>query len=220
MRREIKDFIKITALSLPIQEPIYEFGSLQVPGQESYADLRPFFLGKEYVGCDYREGLGVDKVLDIHNIDLPSGSVGTVLSCDTFEHVEFPRRAMEEIHRILKPDGIAIICSVMDFPIHSFPYDYWRFTPEGFKSILKPFSDSFVGYGGPKKYPVTVLGIGFKGRKPTLSDFKVEYKRWQKQQKYLLVRFVKTTTPTILHPILKKVYRTYKTVKRKIKGLK
>ena len=38
-----------------------------------------------------------------------------------FVHVEYPRRAMAEIHRILKDDGIVIISSVMNFPIHAYP---------------------------------------------------------------------------------------------------
>ena len=76
-----------------MEEPIYEFGALQLPGLEEFADLRPFFRGKSYVGCDMREGRGVDKVLNLHNIDLPDESVGTVITLDTLEHVEFPHKA-------------------------------------------------------------------------------------------------------------------------------
>jgi len=51
---------------------------------------------------------GVDKVLDLYDINVPSGSVGTVLCLETLE-LWYPRKALEEIHRILKPDGIAVI---------------------------------------------------------------------------------------------------------------
>ena len=182
MRQTIKDFVCITAKDLPIGEPIFEFGSLQVPGQEDLADLRPLFRGKRYIGADMREGPGVDKILNLHNIDLPSEYVGTVLCLDTLEHVEYPHRALEEIHRILKPDGIAIISSVMDFPIHDYPYDYWRFTPEAFKSLLKPFAGSFVGFVGNKDFPHTVVGIGFKRSSFSLSQFETSYKEWKASQ--------------------------------------
>lgn len=182
MRQSIKDFVSIAATTLPIKESIYEFGSLQVPGQEGFADLRPLFPGREYVGADMREGTGVDKVLDLHDIDVPSESVGTVLCLDTLEHVEYPRKALEEIHRILKPDGIAVISSVMCFPIHDYPYDYWRFTPEAFKSILKPFPHSFVGFAGSKDFPHTVVGIGIKGNCPPLFELGESYKQWQESQ--------------------------------------
>lgn len=162
MRELIKQFVKICAETLPISEPIYEFGSLQVPGQEGFADLRPLFPGKKYVGCDMREGPGVDKILNLHSIDIPSNSVGTVLILDTLEHVEFPHKALEEAYRILQPNGIVITSSVMNFPIHDYPYDYWRFTPQAFKSLLKPFSRVFVGFAGEEKFPHTVVGVGFK----------------------------------------------------------
>jgi SAM-dependent methyltransferase len=173
MRQLIKDFIKIASETLPINEPIYEFGSLQVSGQEGFADLRTFFLGKEYVGCDLIDGPGVERILNIHKIDLPSESVGTVIIADTLEHVEFVRNAMDEVYRILKPEGIVIMSSVMNFPIHNFPEDYWRFTPEGFKSLLRIFPVFFVDSVGNSTFPHTVVGIG---RKSPVQDSMDEFK--------------------------------------------
>jgi len=80
MRSSIREFAKLCAQTLELQEPIYEFGSLQVPKQEGFADLRPFFKGKQYVGADVQEGPGVDVVLDLHKINLPDNSVGTILT--------------------------------------------------------------------------------------------------------------------------------------------
>ena len=146
MRILIKRFVRLIAETLPISEPIYEFGALQVSGQEGFADIRTLFPGKKYVGADIREGTGVDVILNLHHINLPPESVGTVLILDTLEHVEFPRKAIEEAHRILKSNGILVISSVMYFPIHDYPYNYWRFTPEAFRSLLKPFTASFVSF--------------------------------------------------------------------------
>lgn len=181
MRESIKQFVKICVETLPISEPIYEFGSLQVPGQEGFADLRPFFLGKKYVGADTREGPGVDVILNLHNIDVPSNSVGTILLMDTLEHVEFVRKAIEEVHRILKPNGILIVSSVMNFPIHNHPYDYWRFTPEGFRNLLRPFASSLVDFAGEGNFPHTVVGIGFQGSisENTIDEFMKRFKQWK-----------------------------------------
>jgi SAM-dependent methyltransferase len=182
MRELIKQFVKICAETLPISEPIYEFGSLQVPGQEGFADLRPFFPDKRYIGADMRKGTGVDVILNLHQIDLSSGSVGTVLILDTLEHVEFPRKAIEESYRILKPNGILIISSVMNFPIHDYPHDYWRFTPEAFKSLLCPFKSSIVEFAGKSDFPHTVIGIGLKGliAENAMSEFARKLKDWKK----------------------------------------
>ena len=50
----------------------------------------------------------------------------------------------------------------MNFPIHDHPHDYWRFTPEGFRSILGLFAWSFVGFVGEADFPHTVVGVASK----------------------------------------------------------
>jgi len=206
MRETIKKFVSLVASSFTIKEPIYEFGALQVPGQEGFADLRPLFPGEEYVGVDMREGRGVDRLLNLHKIDLPSESAGTVLCLDTLEHVEYPHRALEEIHRILKSDGIAVISSTMYFPIHDYPNDFWRFTPQALKSILKPFTGSFIGFAGEANFPHTLVGIGFKGAIPDLSEFLLKCEEWQKDQlptkeDPAIRRIAKLLTPPLFLPI-------------------
>ncbi|MHC4619004.1 MAG: methyltransferase domain-containing protein [Planctomycetota bacterium] len=211
MRRYIKEFVGICAETLPLAEPIYEFGALQVPGQEGFADLRPFFPGKEYVGCDMQEGPGVDRVLNLHDIDLPSESAGTVLLMDTLEHVEFARRAVKEVHRILKPGGILVASSVMKFPIHSFPYDYWRFTPEGFRSLFKPFANSFVDFAGSRRFPHTVVGVGFKGSvsQDHMDDFLIRFEAWKKRWRRPPGKLRKALVKLVTHPLSLDVYKRF-----------
>ncbi len=179
MRESIRRFTEICANHLPLSGPVYEFGSMQVEGNAELSDIRPLFFDLEFNGCDMRDGPGVDLVLDLHKIDLPDEVAGTVISLDTLEHVERPWEALAEIHRILKPNGIAVLTSVMRFPIHGYPNDYWRFTPEGLKSLFKVFDTSFIGScGGTKDFPQTVVGVGFKGSPPSFSVFEEEYSKW------------------------------------------
>ena len=214
MRESIKQFVKICVETLPISEPIYEFGSLQVPGQEGFADLRPLFPGRKYVGADIREGPGVDVILNLHHIDLPSESAGTVLILDTLEHVEFLRKAIKETQRILRSDGILIISSVMNFPIHDYPDDYWRFTPEAFKSLLKPFASSFVDFAGESNFPHTVIGIGFKGpiSENTMNKFTKRLGHWKKHWSNPLKSDWRALIKLIIPPI-------FLTIRRKIRAV-
>lgn len=182
MREHIKEFVKLCIDNFNTPEPIYEFGSLQVEGQEEFADLRPYFKEKKFIGCDMRKGPGVDVILDLHNIDLPSNSVGTVLLLETLEHVEYPHKALNEIFRILKPEGLLIMSSCLNFPIHDHPYDYWRYTPEAFKSLLKKFKTQFVGFVGEDDFPHTILGFGFKGKKISVEQFKSKFQKWKEEK--------------------------------------
>lgn len=179
MRDNVKAFVRDVVELFEAPEPVYEFGSLQVAGQEGYADLRPLFPEKAYVGCDLRQGIGVDRIEDLMRLSLDDGTVGTVLILDTLEHVENCHVAMQEVHRIVKPEGVVAISSVMLFPIHEYPSDYWRFTPEAFRLLLRPFQTALVSYEGKPEIPHTVFGVASKSR---LSDEAVaEYLRRRKQ---------------------------------------
>lgn len=163
MRQSVKDYLAKILSRHPAREPVYEIGSYRVAGQEEFADLRPFFPGKRYVGCDMRPGPGVDQVEDVHCLRIKSRSVGTALIFDTLEHVEDVHLAMDEIYRILKPGGMVIMSSVMNFPLHDYPSDYWRFTPKAFELLLKPFSHYEVEFDGDPAFPEGVYGFGIKG---------------------------------------------------------
>ena len=181
MRKPLWKYVNIVMETLPIAEPVYEFGSYQVAEAPQDADLRPLLAGRDYVGCDMRAGPGVDKVLNLHDIDLPDNSVGTVFLMDTLEHVEYPHRAVTEVHRILKPGGLIVMSSVLDFFIHETPNDFWRFTPDGFRSLLKPFAQSHVGWFGPDHFPQSIVGVGFKAEGTITDAYHERYAIWHKK---------------------------------------
>jgi len=204
MRRSINNLVKIISQTISVPEPIYEFGSYQVKGQEKISNLRVYFPDKEYIGCDMRLGPGVDRILNLHDIDLPDNSVGTILALDTFEHVEFPHKAIQEIYRVLKPNGIVVISSVMNFPIHEHPHDYWRFTPDGFRSLLDKFSQKWIGWSGDPLFPHTVIGIGIKEVHIEFDNFLNQYHSWLKRP------YLKGFLSQFIPPIIPRVFRKIK----------
>ena len=163
MRQPIRRLIERLDRTVRLDEPIYDFGALLTPGK---LNSRELFSDREFVGCDAREGPGVDRILDLHALDLPDESVATAISTDTFEHVERFWTAIDEIHRVLRPGGMLVLTSVMYFPIHNYPSDYWRFTPEGFRSLARRFDHVFVEAVGIRDFPHTVVTIAVKGTLP------------------------------------------------------
>jgi len=146
-----------------LPEPVVEIGSYEVAGQEGYANVRPFFPGKDYIGCDMRPGPGVDRVENVEKLTFGDDSVGTMLMLDTLEHVANCHDAMREAFRVIKPGGFICIVSVMDFAVHLHPSDYWRFTPQAFDLLLQPFNSHWVFLEGNPFCPHTVIGVGVKG---------------------------------------------------------
>lgn len=163
MRPAVLEFASDVAAHLPLVEPLVELGARAAAGQEGIADLRTLFGAKEHIGCDIQEGPGVDRIEDVHHLTFADDSVGTVICLETLEHVTDPIRAVQEMHRVLRPGGVLAISSLMFFPIHAHPWDFWRFTPEGFEMLLRPFESSLVVAQGWDLMPEGVFGIGVKG---------------------------------------------------------
>jgi SAM-dependent methyltransferase len=172
MRDDVLAFARDVAENFEIGEPLVEMGSRAAEGQEDIADVRPIFRASTHIGCDIQPGLGVDRIEDIHNLTFEDNSVGTVIALETLEHVADPLRAVQEMHRVLRPGGLLAISSLMFFPIHAHPWDYWRFTPEGFDLVLKPFESRLVVPVGYELLPEAVFGVGVKG-----SDAKLDRDR-------------------------------------------
>ena len=186
MRDHNKAFCKLAAETFDCPGPIVEFGSYQVEGQEDYANLRSFFPNKPYIGCDMRPGLGVDRVEDVTAIKIEDESVGTVLCIETFEHVFQVWRAFDEVYRILKPGGIFVITSPLNFRIHGYPDDYWRMTPSCLRRMMEPYEAKVTGFQGNDKFPHSVMGLGLKtpaisGATHKLTSFVNSYHDWLRE---------------------------------------
>jgi SAM-dependent methyltransferase len=186
MRDHNKAFCRLVAENFDCPEPIFEFGSYQVAGQEGFANLREFFPEQKYVGCDMRPGPGVDRVEDVTAIRLPDAAAGTVLCIETFEHVFEVRRAFDEVFRLLRPGGIFVITSPLNFRIHAYPDDYWRMTPSCLRRQLSPYAARVSGHQGHRAFPHSVMGVGFKAPIPVdcrerLEGFVAAYQAWLRQ---------------------------------------
>ncbi len=175
MRDHNKAFVRAAAETFDCPGPILEFGSLQVEGQEEYADLRGLFPGKPYLGCDMRPGLGVDRVEDVTRMSFGDATAGTILCIETFEHVFEVRRAFDEVFRVLRPGGIFVITSPFNFRLHGYPDDYWRISPSCLRRMLEPYGGRLAGYQGHAKFPHTVMALAVKS--PAPADFAARARR-------------------------------------------
>jgi SAM-dependent methyltransferase len=202
MNRFLNGVARALAETFDLPGPILEIGSYQVAGQEAIADLRALFPGKDYTGLDMRPGPGVDTVADVQALPHEDASVGTVIAMNTLEHVPRFWRALDEIRRVLRPDGALLLSCPFYFQIHSFPSDYWRFTPEALELLLEDYPHKLFGWQGPHKRPANIWALAFREQAPPirLAQFE-EYRRrvrlyareplpWGKRLRYQLGRWL------------------------------
>jgi SAM-dependent methyltransferase len=193
MNQLLNGMVRAAVESFELPDPVLEIGSYQVEGQEPIINLRSMFAGKPYVGLDLRSGPGVDHVGRIENTGLPSASFGTAVSISCFEHVEKFWLGFEEVHRLLRSDGVFLVSVPFHFHIHSFPSDYWRFTPEALDVLLDKYPFRVTGYHGTKNRPWSVWAIAFRehARIPTdhqIAAYRDRLREYAKQPVPLLRR--------------------------------
>jgi SAM-dependent methyltransferase len=173
MNQVLHGVVRAVAGAFDLPGPVLEIGSYQVPGQEDLAELRPLFPGRSYLGLDRRPGPGVDLVADGEELPLATGSIGTLLALSTLEHVPHFWRAVDEFHRVLRPDGVLVLACPFHFHIHSHPDDYWRFTPSALRLLLDRYPSRLIGWHGPRTRPANVWAVAFREQHPPIEATRI-----------------------------------------------
>jgi SAM-dependent methyltransferase len=119
-------------LYVPNPCTIADIGSLDVNGS-----LRRFApVGSNYIGFDFADGEGVDRILqDPYELPLADQSVDVVVSSSCLEHSEFFWLSFLEMVRVLKPQGVLYISAPSNGQFHRYPVDCWRFYPDSGKAL-------------------------------------------------------------------------------------
>jgi hypothetical protein len=93
---------------------------------------------REYLGSDITTGADVDVVADVHRLSEVVGRerFDVIVSCSTFEHLKYPHLAAHELMKSLKIGGVLFIQPHQSFPIHAYPYDYFRFSREAMSGLF------------------------------------------------------------------------------------
>jgi SAM-dependent methyltransferase len=85
-----------------------------------------------WFGIDVYDGPKVDLVIDGTNKwDIPNDEFDAVLCTEVLEHAISPQLVIQEIWRVLKPGGFAIVTTPFIYGIHGEPDDFRRYTPYG-----------------------------------------------------------------------------------------
>lgn len=117
---------------------VLELGTKQsVPGRSTkHADWLPD--AREFLGSDISAGADVDIVADVHRLSETVGRerFDVIISCSTFEHFKYPHLAAHEILKSLKVGGMLFIQTHQAFPLHAYPYDYFRFSREAMSGLF------------------------------------------------------------------------------------
>lgn len=123
-------------------------------GKEPYKQILRF---ADYVISTDIDGLNdeVDDIADVQSLHYKDDSFDYVLAIEVFEHLERPQIASNEILRVLKPGGKAVITVPFMFRVHGDPFDYQRFTERGLTVLFERFCHVHIEAFGGRSHVVS-----------------------------------------------------------------
>lgn len=93
-----------------------------------------------------------DIYADVTQTPLQPANVDCILCTEVLEHLKDPQACVDEIHRLLRNDGLVFASIPFFYPVHADPYDFQRFTEDGFRHLFREFKSVEVyrmgGYFG------------------------------------------------------------------------
>jgi len=93
------------------------------------------------VESDISFGPRTDVILDAHSIPFKDDSFDGVIVQAVLEHVVEPQKCVEEIHRVLKKDGLVYAETPFMQQVHGGCYDFTRFTHLGHRRLFRKFEE-------------------------------------------------------------------------------
>ncbi len=105
--------------------------------------IKQFVLERELVlvESDVSFGPRTEIIFDVHNIPFPDEFFDCVILQAVLEHVVDPFKCVQEVHRVLKNDGIVYAETPFMQQVHMGKYDFHRFTHLGHRRLFRNFTE-------------------------------------------------------------------------------
>jgi len=94
-------------------------------------------LGPRVLNLDVKARPNVQIVGAAENLPFGNETLRCVLCQEVLEHLRDPDSCMLEVARVLEPGGMLYVQAPFIIGYHSEPHDYWRFTAEGLREVVR-----------------------------------------------------------------------------------
>ena len=132
----ITEFMKLASKEVKPSDIVLDAGA----GSRPY---KKYFSHAKYQSTDFEDMPGEsgkskhDFVCNLENIPKQENSYDVVINTQVLEHVEHPQKVMNELYRILKPDGKLFLTAPQSWGVHGEPNHFFNYTKYGLQSLFK-----------------------------------------------------------------------------------
>ena len=97
----------------------------------------PFRVHPKIINLNVEKFDNVDLLADAHNLPLDTPSIDAVHCEAVYEHLDHPDKAAAEMFRVMKPGGLAYVCTPFMQGFHGYPSHFQNFTHIGHKTLFE-----------------------------------------------------------------------------------
>lgn len=91
------------------------------------------------ISVDINPESGANIIADAHILPVADESYECALSTEMLEHMYDPKKAVDEMYRVLRPGGTLILTTRFVYGLHDIPHDFFRFTKYGLRKLFEKF---------------------------------------------------------------------------------
>lgn len=141
--------------------------------------------------CEILEGYYPE--IDMQDLPYGDGEFDFVVSDQVIEHLEDPKKAIQESWRVLRSGGIAIHTTCFMNYLHFGPLDYWRFSPDALRYLCSGFSETIQCEGFGNRIVHLLCFVNDRFRFIQVPERKLSLRHWVatwNEERYPLVTWV------------------------------
>jgi SAM-dependent methyltransferase len=143
-RRAILAFLRAAAEATPPGATVLDAGAGEAPYRELFAHCD--YRTSDWAKSPHAGGRNADVVAPLDVLPFEHGAFDAVICTQVLEHVPYPAAVLLELRRVLSPGGRLWLTVPFVGQLHEEPYDYFRYTAYGLRSLVEDagFSDVVV----------------------------------------------------------------------------
>lgn len=123
---------------------VYKPKGLQLGAGEVPTSIQEKIEGVEWIHSDVDLAFKPHIIADATGLPFPSKSFDLVFADNVLEHVFDLSKAVSEIQRVLKVNGLVAVGVPFLYPFHGIPYDFTRVTPCGLRALFNQTENLFL----------------------------------------------------------------------------
>ena len=142
MKASFEKFFEEKLRELAKEPRVVDIGGGQ-PFQKDMAKYRGFFDNVRYETVDASAQYHPTYIADAHRLPFKDDEIPAIICKSVLEHLEDPKKAAEEMYRVLKPGGALLLYTHFIYPYHArhgVYKDCFRFTEDGLRYLFRNFS--------------------------------------------------------------------------------